>query len=142
MAHGEMRGETNLQYIPEKHIEVITGSSNNQIIGRALFGNFCLEGDTLIKTEAGDIEISKLVDKQIKVYTLDANGKVSLSNTCTAKQTAMVDKLIEIELEDGTVIRCTPEHRLMLVDGTYKMAKDLTETDELMGSQELATLGD
>ena len=142
MAHGEMRGETNLQYIPEKHIEVITGSSNNQIIGRALFGNFCLEGDTLIKTEAGDIEISKLVDRQVKVYTVSSEGEVALSDTCMAKQTAIVDRLIEIELEDGTIVRCTPEHRFMLIDGTYKMAKDLTDEDELMGSQELATLGD
>lgn len=40
LAHGEMRGTTNLKYYPEKHIELITASSNNQIIGRALFCNF------------------------------------------------------------------------------------------------------
>ena len=40
LSHGEMRGTTNLKYYPEKHIELITASSNNQIIGRALFCNF------------------------------------------------------------------------------------------------------
>ena len=40
LAHGEMTGTTNLIYRPEKHIEIITASSNNQIIGRALFANF------------------------------------------------------------------------------------------------------
>ena len=40
LRHGEMSGTTNLMYKPEKHIEVIVGSSNNQVIGRALFGNF------------------------------------------------------------------------------------------------------
>lgn len=40
MSHGEMRGLTNLEYIPNKHIELVFGSSNNQIIGRALFCNF------------------------------------------------------------------------------------------------------
>ena len=40
MSHGEMAGSTNLVYHPEKHIEVIVASSNNQIIGRALFANF------------------------------------------------------------------------------------------------------
>ena len=40
LAHGEMSGTVNLEYRPQKHIELITASSNNQVIGRALFGNF------------------------------------------------------------------------------------------------------
>lgn len=40
LAHGEMAGKTNLEFRPEKHIELITASSNNQVIGRALFANF------------------------------------------------------------------------------------------------------
>ena len=40
MSHGEMRGTTNLVYHPEKHIELIAASSNNQVIGRALFASF------------------------------------------------------------------------------------------------------
>ena len=40
LSHGEMRGETNLIFLPQKHIELITASSNNQVIGRAVFANF------------------------------------------------------------------------------------------------------
>lgn len=40
LAHGEMCGTVNLEYRPQKHIELITASSNNQVIGRAIFGNF------------------------------------------------------------------------------------------------------
>lgn len=40
MSHGEMTGSTNLMYRPNKNIELITASSNNQVIGRAVFGNF------------------------------------------------------------------------------------------------------
>lgn len=40
MAHGTMHGTSNLEYRPNKHIELITASSNNQVIGRALFANF------------------------------------------------------------------------------------------------------
>lgn len=40
MQHGTISGTTNLKYTPEKHIELITASSNNQVIGRAIFGNF------------------------------------------------------------------------------------------------------
>lgn len=40
LAHGKMAGQTNLKFLPDKHIELICGSSNNQIIGRAIFANF------------------------------------------------------------------------------------------------------
>jgi len=40
MSHGEMHGTTNMRYVTDKHIEIICASSNNQIIGRALFANF------------------------------------------------------------------------------------------------------
>lgn len=40
MQHGTMSGTTNLKYTPDKHIELITASSNNQVIGRAIFANF------------------------------------------------------------------------------------------------------
>jgi len=41
------------------------------------------------------------------------------------------DTEYQIELEDGTVIKCTPTHRFMLKDGSYKEAQYLTEDDEL-----------
>ena len=40
LAHGQVSGTVNLEYRPNKHIELITASSNNQVIGRALFCNF------------------------------------------------------------------------------------------------------
>ncbi len=40
MSHGAMSGTANLKYTPDKHIELITASSNNQVIGRAIFANF------------------------------------------------------------------------------------------------------
>ena len=40
MSHGEMHGTTNMIFVPDKHIEFVCASSNNQIIGRALFCNF------------------------------------------------------------------------------------------------------
>ena len=126
MSHGEMAGSTNLVYHPEKHIEVIVASSNNQIIGRALF---CLAGHTVIATVDGDKRLDELVDKQINVLSFD--GKTTVSNTCTVKPTALSSEKYQIELEDGTIIECTGNHRFLLTDGTYKAAEDLLETDEL-----------
>ena len=129
MAHGKMTGETNLIYKPNKHIEIIAASSNNQIIGRALF---CLDGDTLIKTEHGYFKIKDLCGKEnLKVISLDENKKEILSNICNVEPTIQTDEEYQVELEDGTVINCTANHRFMLKDGTYKEAKNLTEEDEL-----------
>ena len=131
MAHGEISGVTNLVYRPEKHIEIIVASSNNQIIGRALF---CLDGDTIIATTAGDKKIKDLVGKQVNVISY-GNGKNVISNTCTVAPTIETKEEYQIELEDGSIIKCTPNHRLMLKDGTYKEAQYLTEDDELADVQ-------
>jgi hypothetical protein len=40
MSHGTMSGTSNLVFHPDKHIELITASSNNQVIGRCIFANF------------------------------------------------------------------------------------------------------
>src|SRR5205814_527074 len=41
-------------------------------------------------------------------------------------------QLIELTIDSGARVRCTPDHRFMLRDGTYKAAEDLTEEDSLM----------
>lgn len=132
MAHGEISGVTNLVYRPEKHIEIIVASSNNQIIGRALF---CLDGQTKIETSEGTFTLEELKDKQIKVVSIDENGNKVLSDFCTVKPTIATVEEYQIELEDGTIIKCTGNHKLMLKDGTYKEAQLLTEEDELMDVQ-------
>ena len=39
---------------------------------------------------------------------------------------------IRIELENGVIVEGTPEHRVMLSDGSYKMLCELTEDDDIM----------
>lgn len=132
MSHGSMSGISNLEYVPNKHIELITASSNNQVIGRAIF---CLDGDTIISTTDGDKKISELVDKEIHVPTVDDHGNIVISDSCTVKPTAVGTEEFEIELEDGSIIRCTPNHLFRLKDGSYKEARLLTVDDELMEAQ-------
>lgn len=71
MAHGKMSGQTNLVYVPEKHIELITASSNNQVIGRALLANFSDEVNWGI---TNDTEKLKKKYKQL-VSQIDARMK-------------------------------------------------------------------
>ena len=46
--------------------------------------------------------------------------------------TKTVDMLCVITLDNGEIIRCTPDHRFMLRDGTYVQAQCLTHDDSLM----------
>ena len=71
MAHGKMSGISNLEYIPEKHIELITASSNNQVIGRAIFANFTDECNFGI---TNDVEKLKKKQKQL-ISQVDARMK-------------------------------------------------------------------
>ena len=41
-------------------------------------------------------------------------------------------KLIKVTLDNGKIIRCTPEHRFMLSNGDYKEAVSLVSGDSLM----------
>ena len=71
MAHGKMTGQTNLNYTPNKHIELITASSNNQVIGRAVFANFSDEVNWGITS---DTEKLKKKYKQL-ISQIDARMK-------------------------------------------------------------------
>ena len=118
------------EWKPPKGIELIYGSQSRHIIGRAVY--WCLDGDTVIATNLGDKKLSDLINKEIKVYNIDETGNVVLSDTCTVQPTAIEIEEYEIELEDGTIIKCTPSHRFMLKDGSYKEARLLTEEDEIL----------
>lgn len=40
--------------------------------------------------------------------------------------------ILAFELDNGSTLRCTPEHKLFLADGTEKKARDISVGDELM----------
>lgn len=130
MNYGTVSRGNNPTWSPSKKIELICGSQSRHIIGRAVF--WCLDGDTIILTSEGDQKISELVDKPIIVPTVDNRGNIVNSELCTVKQTAESTVEYQIELENGCIVKCTPNHRFMLTDGTYKEAKDLTENDDIL----------
>lgn len=68
MNHGKIAGITNLNYVPNKHIELITASGNNQVIGRAIFANFSDEVNFGITS---DVEKLKKQYKQL-ISQIDA----------------------------------------------------------------------
>ena len=134
IAHGEITGRTKKIWVPKKYngnvaIDIKIGSQADDLIGLPIFA--CLDGETIINTTDGDYKIKDLVGKSIKVRNIDENGKVTISDECTVAITSESNEEYEIELEDGSIIKCTPNHKFMLKDGTYKEAQYLTDEDEL-----------
>lgn len=82
----------------------------------------CLVGDTIVLTEDGYRPLAELVGTEGKVYSSDGE----LHRYYDARLTRRDAEVIEIELEDGTTIKCTDDHRFMLPNGEWIRAKNLS----------------
>ena len=60
MAHGTVSGRSEIVWAPEKRIELVVGSNNNSVIGRAVFSNFTDE----VNFSAMTTDIEKIKAKQ------------------------------------------------------------------------------
>lgn len=65
-----------------------------------------------------------------RVRTWGVNGP-TYGDIVSPRLTKMTTDLVDVELDTGVIVRCTPEHPWLLTDGTYKAAKDLTPEDDL-----------
>jgi DNA gyrase subunit A len=101
-------------------------------------GNFgCFTGDTKIKlldgTEKTFAELAELPKDEIfHVYSVNESGKIVVGEGRHSRITKREATIIEVVLDNGAKIRCTPDHRFLLRSGVYKQAKDLTPKDSLM----------
>ncbi|HSE98352.1 MAG TPA: DNA gyrase subunit A, partial [Blastocatellia bacterium] len=101
-------------------------------------GNFgCFTGDTKIKlldgTERTFAELAELKPKEVfYVYSVTAGGRIVVGEGRHSRITRRNAELVELSFDDGSTVRCTPDHRFMLRDGTWKEAQHLTIDDSLM----------
>lgn len=99
----------------------------------------CFTGDTKVSLVDGrELTFLELVDefnagKVNYVYSFnDKTKRIEAKPITNAWCTRKNAPLIEVELDNGEKLRCTPNHKFMMRDGTYKEAKDLTSMDSLM----------
>lgn len=130
MEHGHMsRSEANPTYIPDGGlIEVEYGSDSSQALGKA---TFCLVGNTEIITDHGivSLEAASNID-DLKVAQLSDDDTI-IFVAAEIKNTSEVTDTIRIELDDGSIIEGTPDHKVLLSDGRYKRLKDIKISDDL-----------
>ncbi len=85
----------------------------------------CFVGDTLVQTNIGWREIRHLC-KGSSVYVLSSDGQYHEARGAVTRTDA---KVISLRFSDETEVTCTPDHRFMLVDGSWKEARCLTQHD-------------
>jgi tRNA-splicing ligase RtcB (3'-phosphate/5'-hydroxy nucleic acid ligase) len=94
----------------------------------------CFTGDT--EVILADSKRHRLEDLAARggpfhVYACTPEGRVKCA-TAYARQTRSDAELVEVELDNGELIRCTPDHRFMLRDGNYSEAGKLQPGTSLM----------
>lgn len=84
----------------------------------------CIDGQQEIQMADGSFLNIKDIDIGMEVKTLYGNKKIL--DTVEHE----IDTYIELELEDGKIIKCTPNHKFM-VDGVWTEAIDIQKNDNL-----------
>ncbi|MEN9565366.1 MAG: hypothetical protein RLZZ69_562, partial [Cyanobacteriota bacterium] len=98
----------------------------------------CFSGDTKVAlTDGRSLSFKDLVTEQEQgkqnfCYTIRQDGKVGVEKIINARVTKKNAAVIKVTLDNGENILCTPDHRFLLRDGSYKAAASLTPDDSLM----------
>ncbi len=99
----------------------------------------CFTKDTKIRLADGrDLNFEQLIEEQSKGkrhWTFALNNDTNLIEITEVKNPRLTRRdaeLLEVILDNGERIRCTPDHRFLLHNGTYKQAKDLSLGTSLM----------
>ena len=102
-------------------------------------GNFgCFSGDTKVELYNGEQKtLAELVDMahrgaRVDVFTVDAHRNVRIKPMRAPRLVRRNDPVVKVTLESSVEIVCTPDHRFMLRDGTYREAQQLKAKDQLM----------
>jgi DNA gyrase subunit A len=101
-------------------------------------GNFgCFVSSTRVRLADGSTKsFEELVQayargEQYFTYTAN-NGHVEMAAIRVPRLTKKNAPVVQVTLDNGEEIVCTPDHRFMLRDGSYRQAQDLRPNDALM----------
>jgi ribonucleoside-diphosphate reductase alpha chain len=119
--------ETGTPYLVYK--DAANQKSNQQNVGTIKSSNLCVAPDTMILTENGYFRIDKLEGQLVNIW----NGQ-EFSKTVIYK-TGEDQELIEIHMNNGSVLNCTKYHKFYIDNGegqTIIEAKNLSINDTII----------
>ena len=98
----------------------------------------CFTGDTEILTCNNErisfADLTKRIEAGESIYTFSctSEGQIVPAKIINSEIKKEVNSLCKITLDNGESFKCTPDHKMLMRDGTYKEAKDLQPDDALM----------
>jgi len=94
----------------------------------------CFTGETRVALADGTcptfVELSER-DKPFYVYVMSPEGVV-IAKARNARVTKTVNEIIEVQLDNFSVVRCTPEHLFMTLGGEWVQAQNLMPDISIM----------
>ena len=102
----ESQIETGMPYMLYK--DSANKKSNQQNLGTIRLSNLCVDADTYILTDKGQIMIKELENKNIKVWNGEEWSETIVRKTGTNKD------LLRVSFSNGSFIDCTPEHKFYI----------------------------
>lgn len=116
--------------------------------GRISASNPCFPADQRVLTDRGHIPIGDLVRRAAEgetfaVYTNDVTADTDARDTVVATvptryMVTGVNEILELRFSDGSVLRCTPNHRVWTGNRGWVHAEDLEKEDEVVRSFQYA----
>jgi ribonucleotide reductase alpha subunit len=121
--------ETGTPYLLYK--DAANAKSNQQNLGTIKSSNLCVAPETMVLTDQGHYPISSLHGKSVNVWNGDKWSETTIMKTGSDQ------KLIKVNLSNGSTIECTPYHKFIIqsdesISNAYrKNASDLQVGDML-----------
>lgn len=127
--HGRFSNSaSNYIYLPEGNkIDIIPASDSAHVLGMQVWA--CLVGSTKILTIDGDKTIESCAEMYQDVLQWSHNKFIV--TPALIKKTKEVYTTVRVKLWNGSIFEGTPEHKMMLDDGTYKELSELNVDDAL-----------
>src|SRR5207245_894416 len=98
----------------------------------------CFSGDTRIAlADSRRLSFTEIIEEQKRgvehfCYTIRRDGKIGLQRITDARMTREKTTTVKVLLDNGQEIVCTPDHRFMLRNRSYRDARRLRPGDALM----------
>jgi DNA gyrase subunit B len=98
----------------------------------------CFSGDTMVALASGaprsfaDLAADWAQGVTHFGYTTNKAGRVVVAPLVEPRMTKRDSALVRVTLDDGSAVRCTPDHEFRLRDGSYRRADQLAAGDSLM----------
>jgi ribonucleotide reductase alpha subunit len=104
-------------------------------MGPIYASNPCVTGETLVAVAdgRGNVPIKELAEagRDVPVYALNERGRIVVRMMRNPRITGHRKAVYKVTLDDGSVIRATANHKLLIRGGGYKRVDELQKGDSL-----------